>query len=64
MATVESLTADVAALTAALETLTTAVDTNTAGIATAVTSTDDFWLIFGGCLVFFMQTGFAMLEGK
>lgn len=24
--------------------------------------TTGFWLIFGCCLVFFMQTGFAMLE--
>jgi len=26
------------------------------------TDLDSFWLLFGACLVFFMQTGFAMLE--
>ena len=27
-----------------------------------VTNADCFWLMFGGCLVFFMQAGFALLE--
>jgi len=33
-------------------------------VATAIASSNDLWLLFGGILVFFMQTGFAMLEGE
>lgn len=55
MATLESLSAEIA-------TLTEAVSTNAAEIELLKSDANAFWLIFGGVLVFWMQAGFAMLE--